>query len=250
MIVETLKSSAITGPRLRNGDTAALQALSDKVQTCCWAMIELNSNELDCTTNLRQKYDRLPDPLQTRRRKVAKSYRERNNGKEPTLMELSRFISAKSLTHSDPVYGKCSLPTAKFGNPKVFLNTKQVPAPRISTLATDIMTEEGVIGKGSVKSRSSRKISSSETNHCQAAICKVCKGNHGIMKCPVFPSKSVNWPRQFARTRGLCYRCLCASHVRRRCPDNKGCTEKDYAHPLTHHSFLHIPRDTAWTQWK
>ena len=51
MIVETLKSSVITGPRLRSGDTAALQALSDKVQSCCWAMIELNSNELDCTTN-------------------------------------------------------------------------------------------------------------------------------------------------------------------------------------------------------
>ena len=41
MIVETLKSSVITGPRLRSGDTAALQALSDKVQSCCWAMIEL-----------------------------------------------------------------------------------------------------------------------------------------------------------------------------------------------------------------
>ena len=194
MIVETLKSSVITGPRLRSGDTAALQALSDKVQSCCWAMIELNSNELDCTTNLRQIYDRLPDPLRTRWRKVAKSYREKNNGKEPTLMELSRFISAESLTESDPVYGKCTLPTAKCGNPKkVFLNTKQVSAPRIATLATDILTEEGVIGKGSVKSQSSRKISSSETNHWQAAICKVCKGNHGILKCPVFPSKSLNW---------------------------------------------------------
>ena len=143
MIVETLKSSVITGPRLRSGDTAALQALSDKVQSCRWEMIELNSNELHYTTNLRQIYDRLPDPLQTRWRKVAKSYRERNNSKEPTLMELSRFITAGSLTESDPVYGKCSLPTAK-----------QMSAPRIATLAPDIMAEEGVIGKDSVKSQS------------------------------------------------------------------------------------------------
>ena len=99
MIVETLKSSVITGPRLRSGDTAALQGLSDEVQSCCWAIIELNSNELDCTTNLRQIYDRLPDPLQERWRKVAKSYC-RNNGKKPTLMGLSRFITAESLTKS------------------------------------------------------------------------------------------------------------------------------------------------------
>ena len=209
-------------------------------------MIELNSNELDWTTNLRQIYHRLSDPLQTRRRKVAKSYHERNNRKEPTLMGLSRFTSAESLTESDPVFGKCSLPTAKFGNPKkVFLNTKQVSAPRIATLATDIMTEEGVIGKGSVKSQSSRKISSSETSHCQAEICKVCKGNHGILKCPVFPSKSLNWRRQFARTRGLCLTC------------KKKMSRQEWLHwerlcASSHPSFItsHTYRHSAWTQWK
>ena len=37
---------------------------------------------------------------------------------------------------------------------------------------------------------------------------------------------------------------MSASHVRRRCPDKKGCTEKDCAQPLTHHLLLHIPTDT------
>ena len=72
MIVEALKSSVVGGPKIRNGDSAALLALSDKLQNCCWAMIELNSNELDCTTNLRQIYDRLPDPLQTKFRRSVK----------------------------------------------------------------------------------------------------------------------------------------------------------------------------------
>ena len=62
MVVEALKSSVVNGPKLKNGDSAALLALSDKVQNCCWAMIELQSKELDCTTNLRQIYDRLPYP--------------------------------------------------------------------------------------------------------------------------------------------------------------------------------------------
>ena len=63
MIIEALKSSVVSGPRIRNGDCAALLALSDKLHNCCWAMIEMQSNELDCTTNLRQIFDRLPDPL-------------------------------------------------------------------------------------------------------------------------------------------------------------------------------------------
>ena len=46
MIVEALKSSVISGPKIRHGNSAALLTLSDKLQKCCWAMIELKSNEL------------------------------------------------------------------------------------------------------------------------------------------------------------------------------------------------------------
>ena len=53
MIVQALKSSVVSGPKLRSGDSAGLLALSDKLENCCWAMTELESNELDCTTNLR-----------------------------------------------------------------------------------------------------------------------------------------------------------------------------------------------------
>ena len=91
-----MKSSVETGPKIRSSDNAAVLALSAKVKSCCWAMIELGSSELDCTTNLRHIYDHLPDPLQAKSSK-AKSYRERTNGKEPTLMELSRFITAEFL---------------------------------------------------------------------------------------------------------------------------------------------------------
>ena len=89
LIVQLLKSPAIGGPKI-----AALLALSDKVENCCWAIIELQSSELDCTTNLRQIYDRLPDHLQGKWRESAKFFREKKDGKEPTLKELSKFITA------------------------------------------------------------------------------------------------------------------------------------------------------------
>ena len=57
MIVQALKSSVVGSPWIRAGDSASLLTLSEKVENCCWAMFELQSNELDCTTNLRQIYD-------------------------------------------------------------------------------------------------------------------------------------------------------------------------------------------------
>ena len=52
-IVQALKSSVTDGPKIRPGDNTALLALSDKIENCCWAMTDLQSCELDCTTNLR-----------------------------------------------------------------------------------------------------------------------------------------------------------------------------------------------------
>lgn len=59
-------------------DNAALPALSDKIENCCWAMTELQQFELDCTAYLRHIYDRLPGHLQGKWRKTAKLYRERS----------------------------------------------------------------------------------------------------------------------------------------------------------------------------
>ena len=117
MIVQALKSSAISGPKITAGDSAALLALSDKVENCCWVMIELQSTELDCTTNLRQIFDRLPDHLQAKWRKFAERCREENGGKEPTLKELSYFITVESQTENDPVYGRYIIAAIKFNKP-------------------------------------------------------------------------------------------------------------------------------------
>ena len=64
MIVRALKSSVTDGLKIRPGDNAVLQALSDEIEKCYWAMTELQSCELDCNTNLRHIYDRFPGHLQ------------------------------------------------------------------------------------------------------------------------------------------------------------------------------------------
>ena len=108
MIVQALKSSVTDRPKKRPEDNAALLALSDKIENCCWAMSELRSCELDCTINLKHIYDRLPGHLQGKWRKTAMLYRERSDGREPDLKELSKFITAQSQIENDPVYGRKS----------------------------------------------------------------------------------------------------------------------------------------------
>ena len=72
MIVQALKSSVTDGPQISAEDNATCLDLSDKIENCCWAMVELQSCELNCTTNLRHIDDRLPGHLQGRWRRVAK----------------------------------------------------------------------------------------------------------------------------------------------------------------------------------
>ena len=84
-----------------------LLALSDKRQNCCWAMIELKPNELDCTsTNLQQIFDCLPDPLQAKWRKSVTLYHDRTGDRELTLKDLYAFTTAESQTEKDQVYGR------------------------------------------------------------------------------------------------------------------------------------------------
>ena len=199
-------------------------------------MIELQSSELDCTTNLRQIFDRLPDHLQAKWRKSARRYHEENSGKEPTLKELSKFIITESQTENDPVYGRSSRAATKFNKP-VF-TPRVTPGPKIPTLATEIQEDEGDARLR--KTSPTKENQDSKNGSSIVEVCKVCKGPHTIPKCSVFLSKGVAWRRRFARFNTLCYRCLSPSHLQRGCPEKKGCTEKNCARPLSHHLLLHL----------
>ena len=248
MIVEALKSSVVCGPRIRNGDCAALLALSDKLQNCCWPMIELQSNELDCTTNLWQIFDRLPDPLQAEWRKSVKFYRERTCGKEPSLKELSAFITGESQTENDPLYGRPNNPTTRVSSrnrsKEPPFMSKSADGTPITTMATDVPAEEAGINQRTSEVLPGKEGQSVERGPSQSEACKVCKGKHKISSCSVFPTKNLSWRRRFVRStcNALYYRCLSTSRVRRRCPERKRCMEENCAHPLSHHSLFTCTR--------
>ncbi|XP_067045500.1 uncharacterized protein [Acropora muricata] len=232
MIVEALKASVLRGPRLREGDSEALLTLSDKIENCCHAMEELNSSELDCTTNLKQIYDRLPDYLQAKWRKSVRMFRDKTGGREPTLKDFSYFISTESLAENDPVYRRSNSTPVKVKadtSKKFAFQPRFTDSMRVTTLATDV-------GK---PKPTDLKYSSIKD------MCKVCKGSHEIRKCPVFLPKSVNWRRRFSKFNALCYRCLSPSHLQRECPEKEGCTVQDCAHPSNHHSLLHLTATTG-----
>ena len=232
MIVQALKSSVTDGPKIRPGDNAALLALSDKTENYCWAILitELQSCELDCTTNLRYIYDRLPGHLQGKWRKTAMSYREWSGGREPGLRELSKFITAQCQIENDPVYGRRGKSQTKFS---VGRNTnKRAPqerdGPTIPTPATEVRIRENRGNQGTRKSVTPSEQGGNGSNLNQGEYCKVCKGAHVIPKCSVFLSKGVGWRRQFARFKDLCNRCLSHTHLQTNYPEKTSFTEKDF----------------------
>ena len=156
-------------------------------------MFELQSNELECTTNLRKIYDRLPDHLQAKWRKTAKLYREKADGREPTLKELSKFITAESQTETDPVYGRASSTSVKFNSvnspKKPVFTSRPTSGARITTLATEVLRNEA--DRGSGKTSPGRGDRGSRSVGSRSDVYKVCKGTHIVPKCPVFLSTSV-----------------------------------------------------------
>ena len=198
MIVQALKSSVVSGPKLRSGDSAGLLVLSDKLENCSWALTELESNELDCTTNLRQIYDRLPDPLQRKWRKSAKLYRERACGREPTLKELTKFITEEAQVENNPVYGRVNDGSRSHNNYNFKKTSPNLRAAgsKIITLATEVWAGKSVVGP--------------ELGDFPAVgkhpdgTCMVCKeGVHRVSRCAAFSSKNLNWRRTFARQNKL-----------------------------------------------
>ena len=174
-----------------------------------------------------------------------KLYRERTGGKEPTLKELSAFITGESQTENDPVYGRSNNPTTRVSSGNRFKKppfmSKPADGAPITTMAMEVLTEDAGANQGKGEVLPAKEGQSVRSGPSQGETCKVCKGKHGISNCSVFPTKNLSWRRRFARFNALCYRCLSTSHVRRRCPEKKGCMEKNCAHPLSHHSLLHVP---------
>ena len=144
MIVRALKSSVTDGLKIRPRDNAVLQALSDEIEKCYWAMTELQSCEVDCTTNLRHIYDRFPGHLQRKWRKTAISYRERSGGREPDLRERSKFITAQSLIENDPVYGRKGESQTEFSVGRS--TNKGAPEERAGPTVPTLMETDSGIG--------------------------------------------------------------------------------------------------------
>ena len=96
MIVEALKSSVMSGPKIRNGDSAG--------------------------------------------------------GKEPTLKELSAFITGESQTLNDPVYGRSSTLTARVGSGNRYKKQPFMLKPAsmtpITTMKTEVVVADASINQG------------------------------------------------------------------------------------------------------
>lgn len=117
--------------------------------------------------------------------------------REPSLKELSAFITAESKTKNDLVYGRSSHPTTRVGSG---FRSKKTPTlkpgngPPITTMVTEVQTEQN---SGTDQQR--EEVSPTKAgqgvkgDRSQGKSCKVCSGKQAISTCSVFLTKSLNW---------------------------------------------------------
>lgn len=117
--------------------------------------------------------------------------------REPSLKDLSAFITAESKTKNDLVYGRSSHPTTRVGSgfrPKKTPTLKPGNGPPVTTMVTEVQTEQN---SGTDQQR--EEVSPTKAgqgvkgDRSQGKSCKVCSGKQAISTCSVFLTKSLNW---------------------------------------------------------
>jgi hypothetical protein len=73
--------------------------------------------------------------------------------------------------------------------------------------------------------------------------CKVCDGNHPVWSCLDFKAMSIPQRWEIAKHKGLCFRCLGATHKGFQCRNARQCNTNGCS--KTHHSLLHGGGDRA-----
>lgn len=169
--------------------------------------------------------------------------------KEPTLKELTMFITAHELqTENDPVYGRPSNLTSRAetgrNSRKPLCKLGQYGETHISTLSTEIQTNGSSIYQvDEVPTAKGQQVGRVEQS--ERSSCRVWKRKHNVSECSAFAKKSLHLRRRFSSPNALCYRYLSSSHMRKGCSETKGCDVKNCPHVVTHRSLLHVTIATS-----
>ena len=161
------------GPVIKYGEGRRLQEMADDLRSCketLGAMSKLE--EIDTSRSMVKIAERLPQPLQSRwRRLVIKSFEKTN--RYPSIAELVCFVSEAAREVTDPVIG---------------VSENKVRKPERGRGASfGVQADESQQGPGRWGRGSDPKVNDAKIKH---DVCRLCRDGHSLRVCSRFRAMS------------------------------------------------------------
>ena len=213
--------------QIKASDIDGLFKLALDMQKCQMTLSQLGFvSDMDNSENLRRIVRRLPMHLRSRWAEIAHSIFEL--GREPSFMDLTKFIDERSRVASS-VYG---IDVVK----ENIRDCKPHPGPSGNTV------------KGKITTLSTcTEIQAPKSNR----KCFCCSGTcTDLASCDKFKNMSLDDRKKYVIKSKLCFNCLKRNHVSRKCRLEKMCNVPDCAskHHTLFHSWVQISSDNAIPQ--
>ena len=200
-VAEADKSRLFNWPRIKDGDSAGLQALSDFLFRCYEALrIVGSSGELDSTPTLTRVSAKLPSYSGVKWRRHAYDTRKKS-GSNVSFAEFVQFVKEESDLANDPVFSPDVLKRERKG-----LELQRIMEAKDETRQTAL------------------PLALSRNN------ARYARGQSGVQK------ERVEERRAFVQTKGLCFGCLKSGHLSSSCRFQLTCEECGKPHPTLLHN--------------
>ena len=221
-VAEKYKSQLRQWPKVRDGDSAGIQDLSDFLIRCREVMKSMRYlNELNSTETLIQVSAKLPSYSGVKWCRHARDIRAKTKN-AVTFSNLVEFVKEEAELATDPVFSPNNLrrernKESNREGPSMPFKGRTKRPPSANSLLT---STGGDAGQKSVR---------------PSARCLLCQGNHSLEECVEYTKRSVQERVAFLRSKGACFGCLEKGHLSKTCGARLNCKKCSKFHPTSLH---------------
>ncbi|XP_064635233.1 uncharacterized protein LOC135492610 [Lineus longissimus] len=243
-IATSFVEKALSWPAVSSEDADALKKYSLFLQGCQNTLSDMEFNELDHPTNIRELVSKLPYKLKSAWRKHAFEITDGTNGRRVKFNDFVKFVNKESRILNEPVFGNISdKPSSSSGQNQSKKRagnkgTGKKSKGTYATSVTDAQSEETSKVKLTSVSNITGRVQSSDTS-VKGTIqgCEFCSGgNHRLETCNQLRSKSHGERLDFLKSKALCFGCLQkAGHYSKFCSNRLTCHICSKSHPTVMH---------------
>ena len=208
-------------PCIKSGEANAFDDFAVLLRSCLNATEDISTlSEINHPKNLQHIVSKFPFLLQERWRCTV--YHLNEEGKQPNLSYLVKFVEQEVDMMTDPLFGTEEM--------TVFAKSKRIAQ-------TNEQTKSKNRTSFSTKADDERPQNSDAVQEFQVNVyCLYCKGAHSIEACESLLEMRIDRRLQVVRDHRLCFGCLKTGHVSKQCRSRLQCQKCEKYHPTLLHA--------------